>query len=109
HLLVDQCAAPLGHGMRVHTEPVGNEAVVVVSQCLQARKQTSLWFIQQGVEKEDPGLHDLRVGVQQFRGSHGSSDGSLPGSELRSLQGRIDGAIQVETGYLLTSQSVLVD
>ena len=42
HWLVDQFAAPLGHGVRVQTEQVGDEAVVVVSQRFQARKQTPL-------------------------------------------------------------------
>jgi hypothetical protein len=62
-LLVDQFAAPLGHGVGVQTEQIGDQAVIVVSQGLKARKQASLLFVQQGIEQENSSFDNVGVGV----------------------------------------------
>ena len=67
-LVADQFPSPLGNRVRVQTEQIRNETVVFLSQRLQSRKQASLLFVKQAVEKEDPGLHNLGVGVDDLGG-----------------------------------------
>ena len=69
--MADQFPSPLGNRVRVQTEQIRNETVVFLSQRLQSRKQASLLFVKQAVEKEDPGLHNLGVGVDDLGGGTG--------------------------------------
>jgi hypothetical protein len=54
----DQLAPPAGHGARVHAQQLGDLGVAAVAdlQCLQARVQAPLAFVEQAVEQHDGGL-----------------------------------------------------
>jgi len=97
--------------VRIEVEEVGQLMVAATAQFqrLQSGIQTALLLVQQTVEQKNGGFQFL-LGDRQHRriGYGGECFHGAAGQSLPSLDGRVSGGVQVQTGNHLASHAALL-